>query len=176
MPMTRPPPRSSLPKFPQGYRDWKWISSAHEEGNLNDLRRRSGQRCSDQRLPGREATVPGRHNHCCSALSQRPVGGEQQSLWPGPIFRSRGPHEHSVHGQGLKKVRGNRRLGVRSLRRRQTWRRGVYENLLPLPREDESDRPCLYSLRTLKPGHSLHVYRRLLTPKPPPEGGSNLNR
>ena len=33
-PMQRPP-RSSLPKFPPGYRDWKLISVAHEEGNLN---------------------------------------------------------------------------------------------------------------------------------------------
>ena len=24
-------------KMPSGYRDWKWISSAHEEGNLNSL-------------------------------------------------------------------------------------------------------------------------------------------
>ena len=26
-----------LSKMPSGYRDWKWISSAHEEGNLNSL-------------------------------------------------------------------------------------------------------------------------------------------
>jgi hypothetical protein len=43
----------------------------------------------------------------------------------------------------------NRRLGVRSLRKWQTWRRGVYEKLLSLPREDQSDRPCLYSLCAL---------------------------
>ena len=24
-------------EIPQGYRDWKWISSAHEAGNLNSL-------------------------------------------------------------------------------------------------------------------------------------------
>ena len=23
--------------IPQGYRDWKWVSSAHEAGNLNSL-------------------------------------------------------------------------------------------------------------------------------------------
>src|ERR1700733_2766756 len=31
----------------------------------------------------------------------------------------------------------------------ETWRRRVYEKLLPLPREGQSDRPCLYSLCTL---------------------------
>ena len=49
----------------------------------------SGQRRSDQGLPGREASVPGRHNHCPASLELRPVGGKQQSLWPSPIFRCR---------------------------------------------------------------------------------------
>ena len=26
-----------ITEIPQGYRDWKWISSAHEAGNLNSL-------------------------------------------------------------------------------------------------------------------------------------------
>ena len=30
-------------KIPPGYRDWKLISVAHEEGNLNDLRAASRQ-------------------------------------------------------------------------------------------------------------------------------------
>jgi hypothetical protein len=34
-------------KIPPGYRDWRLISVAHEEGNLNDLRAISGQRRSD---------------------------------------------------------------------------------------------------------------------------------
>ena len=32
------PLRSLASKFPPGYRDWKLISVAHEEGSLNDLR------------------------------------------------------------------------------------------------------------------------------------------
>src|SRR5579872_3355400 len=28
---------SFVTEIPQGYRDWKWISSAHETGNLNSL-------------------------------------------------------------------------------------------------------------------------------------------
>src|SRR6516162_7693587 len=68
-----------------------------------------------------------------SALPSRAVGGKQQSLWPSPIFRTRHPNEHSVYGQGHKKVHRNRRLGFCSLPGRQTRRRGVHENLLPLP-------------------------------------------
>ena len=52
-------------KIPPGYRDWRLISVAHEEGNLNDLRA-IGQRHSNQGLPGRQASIPGWHNHCLS--------------------------------------------------------------------------------------------------------------
>ena len=114
--------------------------------------------------PGREASVPGWHDHCRSALPSRPIGRKQQSFWPGSIFRSRLPHEHSVHGEGLNQVRRNRRLGVRSLRGRQTRRCCVHEKLLPLPREGQSKRSRFYSLCTLtesrdriwrQTGHSL---------------------
>jgi hypothetical protein len=36
-PMERRPPISGV-KIPPGYRDWRLISVAHEEGNLHDLR------------------------------------------------------------------------------------------------------------------------------------------
>jgi hypothetical protein len=47
-------------------------------------------------------------------------GGEQQSLRPRPIFRCWTPDRlvPPVHGQGFKKVRGDERLGVRSIRQR----------------------------------------------------------
>lgn len=51
--------------------------------------RHSGQRRSDQSLPGREASVSGRRNHSPARLELRPLGGKQQSLWPSAIFRSR---------------------------------------------------------------------------------------
>jgi hypothetical protein len=53
--------------------------------------RHSGQRRSDQSLPRRQASVPGRHNHRPTCLELRPVGGKRQSLWPRPIFRGRPP-------------------------------------------------------------------------------------
>jgi hypothetical protein len=82
---------------------------------------------------------------------------KQQSLWPIPIFRCRPSHEHSVYGQGLRKVRHDGRLGVRSLQRRQTWRRDFDENLRPVSRSGQSSRPCLHPLRTLNPENDMFV-------------------
>ncbi len=127
------------------------------ESDLSRPRRRQspqllccfGQRCSDKGLPRREAPIPGRFNHSRSTLQSRPVGGKQQSLWRCPIFRSAPPDEHSVYGQGLTEVRCDGRLGVRYLHRRQTERRRVNENLLPLPQSNQGSRPGLHALRTL---------------------------
>jgi hypothetical protein len=84
---TERPPRSTEPKSP-GYRGWRLISAAHEEGNLNDLRAILGNDVA-KGLQGREASVSGWHNHCPTCLKLRPVGRKQQSLWPSPIFRGR---------------------------------------------------------------------------------------
>ena len=54
--------------IPQGYRDWQWISSAHEAGNLNSLGAVLGNDVAIKAYPDREASVPGRHDHCCFAL------------------------------------------------------------------------------------------------------------
>ena len=108
---------------------------AHEEGNLNSFGAVLGNDVAIKAY--REESFPSRrHNHRRFALQSHPVGGEQQSLWPRTIFRSRPPYEHSVHGQGLKKVRRDRRMGVRSFQPGwQTGRRGADEKLLPLPQE-----------------------------------------
>src|SRR5262249_3310078 len=133
-----------------------------------------GQRGSDQGLPRREVSVPGRHNHCCFALASLPVGGKQQSLWPCPVFRGRVPYERSVYGQGLKEIRCHGRLEVRSFQRarRQTCRSGVYENLLCLPPGCQSPRPCLHQIlplirRTATPWHRQ-------TPSQPQKGMASL--
>jgi len=97
-------------KIPPGYRDWKVISVAHEEGDLNDIR--------DQCISSRKAPVPGRHDYWPNRLELHPVGGKQQSLRPSPIFRGRRRYGFlpAVHGQGLKEVRRDRWLGVLVIR------------------------------------------------------------
>ena len=89
---------------------------AHEEGNLNDIRAILGndkaiKAYREGKLPFPDGTIIAR-----IAWSYDPVGGKQQSLWPSPIFRGRAPKERgSVYGQGLKKIRRDGRLGVRSI-------------------------------------------------------------
>src|SRR6267142_5343615 len=61
-------------KIPPGYRDWRLISVAHEEGNPNRSARHSGQRCGDQGLPGREASVPGRRHQAFGRLQSFVAG------------------------------------------------------------------------------------------------------
>ena len=122
-------------EIPHGYRDWKWVSSAHEAGNLNSLGAvlgtilRSG--LSRKKLPFPDGTI-------IAALHYRNVASDENNKVFGQVQSSfRGlPRTFSLWLR-LKKIRGNRRLGFRSLRRRQTWRCCVYERLFSLPREGQ---------------------------------------
>ena len=122
-------------EIPPGYRDWRLISVAHEAGDLNDLRAILGNDVAIKAYREGQLSVPGRHHHCPARLELRRVGGKQPRLWPSPIIRGRAPQERAaVYGQGRKQIRVDGRLGVRSLRRRQTRRRGGAQHLLSLPR------------------------------------------
>ena len=113
-------------EIPSGYRDWSLISVAHEEGDLRSF-----------------AAVLG-NDVAITAYRERKL------LFPdGTIIAAL--HYRHVPSEENNKVRRDRRVGVRSLPRRQTFnRRGDDENLLRLPPADESSRPCLYALRTIK--------------------------
>ena len=148
-------------KIPPGYRDWRLISVAHEEGNLNDIARHSGQRYSDQGLPGREASVPGRHNHCPARLELRPVGGKQQSLWPSPIFRGRAPHERvQFMVKDSKKYASTGGWGFAQFNDGKPADEAVLKTCFPCHAARQSSRLCLHPLRTLVPriiGRHLHT-------------------
>src|SRR6516164_9248179 len=117
--------------IPPGYRDWRLISVAHEEGNFHSFSAVLGNDLAIQAY--REGKVPFPDGAIIAALHYRHVPSEENN---------------KVFGQGHKKHR-NGGLGFRSLPGRQTWRRGVHENLLPLPQSDQSARPCLHPLRTI---------------------------
>jgi hypothetical protein len=68
------------------YRDWRFISVAHEKGNLNDVHANFRQRRSNYFLSGRKASVPGLHNHRPARLELRAVGGKQESIRPSESF------------------------------------------------------------------------------------------
>jgi hypothetical protein len=77
-------------KIPAGYRDWKLISVAHEEGSLNDLRAILGNDVAikayrDGRLPFPDGTIITRlaWNYVPSEENNK-VFGRAQSFVPGP--------------------------------------------------------------------------------------------
>src|SRR5437660_3043861 len=90
-------------KIPPGYRDWKLISVAHEEGNLNDIRAQLG---GDMAMKAyREGKLPGWHHHCGAALELRPIGGNSKVFGRAQSFVAGSPKEYAGYGQGLAKVR-----------------------------------------------------------------------
>jgi hypothetical protein len=104
-------------EIPPGYRDWRLISVAHEAGNLNDLRAILGNDIAikayrERKLPFPDGTIiarlawsyiPSEENNKVFGRAQSFVPGSPPGLVP------------SVYGQGLKEVRRDGRLGVRSI-------------------------------------------------------------
>lgn len=77
-------------EIPHGYRDWQWISSAHEAGNLNSLGAALGNDVAIKAY--REGKLPFPDGAILAALHYRHVPsdennkvfGQQQSFVPGP--------------------------------------------------------------------------------------------
>ena len=114
-------------EIPHGYRDWRWISSAHEEGNLHSL---GGVLGNDVAINAyREGKLPFPDGAIIAALHYRHVPSEENNKVFGQAqsFVPGSPTNVQFMVKDSTKYRRNRRLGVRALRHRwQTWRRGVY--------------------------------------------------
>ena len=141
--------------IPAGYRDWRLISVNHlAGGNLKQVRAQLGNDIAIKAF--REGKLPFPDGTIIAALHWNEVASDENnkvlaSGFPGAgfeIFRRRVRHECSVHGQGLKEVRRNWRVGICPLQERQTWRRGAAQNLFPLPSACKRSRLRLHSLRT----------------------------
>jgi hypothetical protein len=104
-------------KIPPGYRDWRLISVAHEEGNLNDIRAILGNDVAikayrEKKLPFPEGTIIARiaWNYVPSEENNK-VFGRTQSFVPGSA-----PDWYlQFIVKDSKKVRRDGRLGVRSI-------------------------------------------------------------
>jgi hypothetical protein len=76
-------------EIPQGYRDWKWISSAHEAGNLNSLGAVLGNDVAfkafrDGKLPYPDGSIiAALHYRNVSSDENNMVFGQAQSFVPG---------------------------------------------------------------------------------------------
>jgi hypothetical protein len=76
-------------EIPHGYRDWKWISSAHEAGNLNSLGAVLGNDVAinayrEGKLPFPDGTIiAALHYHHVPSEENNKVFGQAQSFVPG---------------------------------------------------------------------------------------------
>ena len=76
-------------EIPQGYRDWRWISSAHEAGNLNSIGGILGNDVAinayrEGRLPFPDGTIiAALHYHHVPSEENNKVFGQAQSFIPG---------------------------------------------------------------------------------------------
>jgi hypothetical protein len=77
-------------KIPSGYRDWQWISSAHEAGNLNSLGAVLGNDIAikayrEGKLPFPDgAIIAALHYSHTPSEENNKVFGREQSFVPGP--------------------------------------------------------------------------------------------
>jgi hypothetical protein len=77
-------------EIPQGYRDWQWISSAHEAGNLNSLGAVLGNDVAikayrEGKLPFPDgAIIAALHYRYVASEENNKVFGQAQSFVPGP--------------------------------------------------------------------------------------------
>jgi hypothetical protein len=77
-------------EIPQGYRDWQWVSSAHEAGNLNSLGAVLGNDIAikayrEGKLPFPDgAIIAALHYRNVSSDENNKVFGKVQSFVPGP--------------------------------------------------------------------------------------------
>ena len=79
-----------MTEIPQGYRDWKWISSAHEAGKLNSLGAVLGNDVAfkafrEGKLPYPDGTIiAALHYRNVPSDENNKVFGQAQSFVPGP--------------------------------------------------------------------------------------------
>ena len=139
-------------KIPPGYRDWRLISVAHEEGNLNDLRAILGNDVAikafrEGKLPFPDGTIIARLAWSYDSLEESEKAfGRRQSFVAGP---PRNGVQFMV--KDSRKYAATDGWGVRSIQRRQTRRRGGAQRLLFLPRDRQGPRLYLQPLRPLIP-------------------------
>jgi len=135
--------------IPPGYRDWRLISVAHEEGNFHSFSAVLGndlaiQTCREGKVPFPDgAIIAALHYRHVPSEENNKVFGQDQSFVPGI------PTNIQFMVKDTKKYTATGGWGFAHFQD-ETWRRCIHENLLPLPQSDQSARPCLHPLRTMR--------------------------
>ena len=127
-----------LTKIPAGYRDWRLISVAHEEGNLHSFAAVLGNDVAikayrEGKLPFPDgAIIAALHYSHVPSEENNKVFGQAQSFVPGA------PTNIQFMVKDSKKYAATGGWGFGHFNKWQTRRRGANQNLLPLPREGKS--------------------------------------
>ena len=105
-------------KIPDGYRDWRFISVAHEAGELNDIRTILG---NDPAIKAyREGTLPFPEGTIIARIAWRYVPSEENNKIFGRerVFRSgrTATLVSPVYGKGHKEICSDGWLGLRAIR------------------------------------------------------------
>jgi len=131
-------------KIPAGYRDWRLISVAHEEGNLNDLRAQLGNDVAikayrEGQLPFPDGTIiAALHWHYVSSEENNKAFGRAQSFIAGS------PTNIQFMVKDSKKYAGTGGWGFADFTDGKPADEVVLKNLLSLPRGYQSSRLGLH--------------------------------
>ena len=122
-------------KLPPGYRDWNMISVAHVGGPVNDLRVKLGNDVAmksfrDGTRPFPDGTIIARlayhqvtseeNNVAIRPFAERSLSPEETTKLLNESFVAGSPTNVQFMVKDLKKIRLDRRLGLRSIYQRQT--------------------------------------------------------
>lgn len=141
-------------KIPPGYRDWKLISVAHEEGNLNDLRALLGNDIAitayrEGKLPFRDGSIIARvaWSYVPSEENNK-VFGRQQSFVAGP------PTNVQFMVKDSKKYAATGGWGFAQFKDGKPDLKADLNTCFPLPCAREGPRLRLHAVRTQSLGFS----------------------
>jgi hypothetical protein len=137
-------------QIPPGYRDWRLISVAHEEGNLHSFAAVLGNDAAikayrDGKLPFPDGSIiAALHYSHVSSEENNKVFGRSQAFVPGAPtnvqFMVKDSKKHATTGGwGFAHFNKDGKPGDEASN----------ENLLPLPQSNQGSRPCLHALRTV---------------------------
>jgi len=138
-------------KIPAGYRDWKLISVAHEEGNFNDLRAQLGNDVAinayrEGKLPFPDGTIiAALHWHYVSSEENNKAFGRAQSFIAGS------PTNIQFMVKDSKKYAGTGGWGFADFTDGKPADEAMHRTCFPCPRARQGSRLCLHPLRTLIP-------------------------
>ena len=136
--------------IPQGYRDWQWVSSAHEAGKLNSLGAVLGNDVAIKAF--RAGTLPFPDGTIIAALHYRNVPSEENNKVFGQAqsFVPGAPTNIQFMVKDSSKYAATGGWGFGHFANGKPGDAAFMKSCFPCHEKTKATRPCLYSLRPLK--------------------------